>query len=921
MATGTDERPDPGPEPTARDRDRLRQQAYAEAAVGLGLLDRGTGRLLEANRALQKMLDRSLDDLHQVPLADLLGPASTGPSGPLHRVPQRNGTTLDLQVDILDLDAGVACVTVQGATTDQPSGPELARLLEILQATSDFVGMADAEGRIVYMNRAMARLRGAALAAPTIADFHPPWAAERVRTAGLPAAQESGLWRGESAFLDAQGNEIPVSQVILGHRPDPGQPAHYSTIARDITEQKHAEHHLWTLLKNYQDLKYAVDESTIYAVTDLDGRILDVNARFCQVSGYRREEMLGQDHRMVNSGHHPKAFFKDLWETIKAGRVWRGEIRNRAKDGSIYWVDATLVPWLGEDGRPERFIALRTLITERKLAEERLQRREAQLEVLLRTSRDLNMDLEIPAVFRKLVRSALQLTGARAGAAGLYRDGKVRFSEYWTGEAWIPVDLGFGPGEGVPGHVLETGAPYLTNDAAGDPHVLPWIQRELGFRSLLDVPILDRGGGLLGCFEIHDTLDGRPFGEPELWVLQGLADAAAVALNNARMLAERERDEAVLRHMQKVESLGVLAGGIAHDFNNLLAIISGNVAMAQLQVGERAEAPFLASIDGAVQRAADLTRQLMTYAGKGRSDTVSLDLNGTVEEMAKLLAVSCSRKAELETRLEPGLDLILADPVQVQQVVMNLVINASDALEGRTGWIRIVTGLRDIPAGARVLDIQREPIPPGRYVTLAVSDNGCGMGPEVQSRIWDPFFTTKASGRGLGLSAMQGILRSHGARIQLESSPGAGSTFTVHFKPGTATHEAAASQAARTPWTGHGRLLLVDDEAEVRHAIAPLLRSLGFEVVEAAHGREAVARYQREGPFRLVLMDLSMPQMDGLEAFREIRSQDPGARVILLCGYDPKGSLGPAEGLDGFLQKPFRLDRLKEVLREVLERA
>jgi PAS domain S-box-containing protein len=709
--------------------------------------------------------------------------------------------------------------------------------------------------------------------------------------------------------------------VIVAHREEDGKVAFFSTVARDITEQKHTEHHLWTLLKNYQDLKYAIDESTIFAVTDVQGRILDVNDRFCEVAGYRREEMIGKDHRLLNSGFHPKGFFKDMWDTLLAGRVWRGEIRNRAKDGSIYWVDATFVPWLGADGRPERFIALRSVITDRKLAEEKVRRRETQLEVLLRTSRDLNADLEIPAVFRKLVRSAVQLAGAKSGAAGLHENGKVKFTEYFTDGAWKPVDYQFAPGRGVPGHVLESGEAYITNDACGDPHVLPEIQQALGYQRLIDVPILDRSGAILGCFEVHDTLDGRPFGEEDLWVLRGLADAASVALHNARMIAEQDRQEAALRHVQKIESLGVLASGIAHDFNNLLAVISGNVALAQMNSRGGPEDAFLASIDETVQRAADLTRQLMAYAGKGKSTAVALDLNRVVEEMSKLLAVSCSKKAELELQLESGLPAILADPAQIQQVVMNLVINASDALEGRAGRILITTGLREIAAGSPLRDAQGGALPAGRHVVLSVSDSGCGMSPEVQALIFDPFFSTKATGRGLGLSAMQGILRSHGARIQLESAPGAGSTFTVYFRPGTEAEAQPERRPGGAEWKGSGRLLLVDDEEQIRHAIAPLLRHLGFEVVEAAHGREAVTRYQREGPFRLILMDLSMPHMDGLEAFREIRSLDPAAKAIILSGYDPGATLGAEPGLAGFLQKPFRLDRLKEALRKALEGA
>ena len=925
-------------EEAALRRSEARYRAVLDQAVeGIFLLDLDSMRILEANRAFLDLLGYSLEELKAMPLYDLLdhdkasvddnarrtldqGEVSLGE----RRYRRKDGSIVLVEVGLrhLGMEFGrIICAMVQDLSSRKRTESERNRLLEILEATPDFVGMADLQGRVIYGNKAMASLRGpdSRDQGRPILEAHPEWAARKVLEEGLPTAVEKGIWRSETALLDLDGNEVPVSQVIVAHRDERGEVAYFSTISRDITEQKHNEHHLWTLLKNYQDLKYAVDESTIFAVTDVRGRILDVNERFCQVSGYARDELLGQDHRILNSGFHPKAFFKDLWETILAGQVWRGEIRNRAKDGTTYWVDATLVPWLGPDGRPERFIALRTVITDRKLAEAKLRRRESQLEVLLQTSRDLNADLEVPAVFRKLVLSALQLTGAKSGAAGLHEDGVVKFSEYFTGESWVPIDYAFPPGYGVPGRVLQTGEAYISNTAAEDPHVVPEIQRTLGFRNLIDVPIVDRGKAFLGCFEIHDTVDGRPFGEEDLWVLRGLADAASVALHNAWMIAERDRQEAALRHVQKVESLGVLAGGIAHDFNNLLAVISGNVALAQMNSRGGPEEAFLASIDETVQRAADLTRQLMAYAGKGKSASVALDLNRLVGEMSKLLAVSCSKKAELDLQLEPGLPAIQADPAQIQQVIMNLVINASDALEGREGWIRIGTGRRDITAGGHVRDTHGEALAAGRYVVLSVSDNGCGMDPKVQSLIFDPFYSTKSNGRGLGLSAMLGILRGHRARIQIESFPGEGTTFTIYFQPGEDHEARPESQNPSSAWKGSGRLLLVDDEEQVRHAVAPLLRNLGFEVVEAAHGREAVTRYQREGPFRLVLMDLSMPHMDGLEAAREIREFDPIAKVIILSGYNPAGGISPADGIQGFLQKPFRLDRLKEVLRKVLE--
>ena len=364
-------------------------------------------------------------------------------------------------------------------------------------------------------------------------------------------------------------------------------------------------------LAGLREFKRALDAHAIVAVTDLQGRITYVNQLFCAISQYRQEELLGQDHRIINSGHHPKAFFSRLWETILAGGIWRGEIQNRAKDGTCYWVDTTIVPTLDGGGRPVQFVAIRADITQRKLGEE------------------------------------------------------------------------------------------------------------------------------------------------------------------------------ALRQSQKLESLGVLAGGIAHDFNNLLTSILGNCSLCALALPEGSPVQaYLRQIDQASARAADLTRQMLAYAGKGRLAVQMLDLNWLLLGMQPLLEAAGGREAGLAMDLAPGLPELLGDPDQLQQVVLNLVTNAREAVAGG-GTVTVRTGSREVARPLLGAQAPAMPIPPGAYVTLEVLDPGCGMAPDLLNRIFEPFFSTKFTGRGLGLPAVLGIVRGHGGGIQVESEPGRGSCFRVLLPAGS----------------------------------------------------------------------------------------------------------------------------------------
>ncbi len=504
------------------------------------------------------------------------------------------------------------------------------------------------------------------------------------------------------------------------------------------------------VLRELQDFKRALDEHAIVAVTDARGRITYVNEKFCAISKYSREELLGQDHRIINSGHHPKAFMEHLWNTILAGQVWKGEIKNRAKDGSFYWVDTTIVPFLGDDNRPHQFVAIRADITQRKESEE------------------------------------------------------------------------------------------------------------------------------------------------------------------------------ILRQSQKLESLGILSGGIAHDFNNLLTTILGNTNLGAMHLPPESPAmPYLHHIEQATLRAADLTRQLLAYAGKGRFQVTEVDLNRLVVEMTQLLTVTLSRKAVIRYDLSPSLPFISADPSQMQQLVMNLVTNASEAIGDEvSGLITIRTGVQLVDEATQVGLLPALPLATGEYVTLEVSDTGCGMAPEVRERIFDPFYTTKFTGRGLGLSAMLGILRSHHGSLKVYSEPSRGTVFKLFLPALILGVEDRPPRLAAREWQSHGILLLVDDEPSARAVARELAESMGFQVLEAADGLEAVALFElRHAEITVVLMDLTMPHMDGRQAFLRMHQVAPQIPVVLTSGYSEQDVLTDfiGKGLAGFLPKPYQSSQFLSVLRQAVE--
>ncbi len=392
-----------------------------------------------------------------------------------------------------------------------------------------------------------------------------------------------------------------------------------------------------------------------------------------------------------------------------------------------------------------------------------------------------------------------------------------------------------------------------------------------------------------------------------------------------RSAVERKEFERKLQETQKLESLGLLAGGIAHDFNNILTGILGNASLASLELPSSSPAAEnLTAIQEGSRRAADLCRQLLAYSGKGFLVVQKVSLNKLVEETAHLLKLSVSKNAVLRFNFHAALPAIEADPTQIRQVIMNLVINASDAIGEKSGVISLSTGVAHLDrrtVGEKGL-LGASELKDGTYVFLEVSDSGCGMTPETQAKIFDPFFTTKFTGRGLGLSSVLGIVRSHKGALKLDSERGRGTTFKLLFPCAAGDADRAAEEVkAKTSWRGQGCVLVVDDEESVRSTAASMLLKVGFEVVLAADGIEGVEIFRATTDrFTLVLMDLTMPRMEGKQAFVEMQAIRGDVRVILMSGFNEQEAAREFPGREpaGFIQKPFGFDDLIKTVQVVL---
>ena len=388
---------------------------------------------------------------------------------------------------------------------------------------------------------------------------------------------------------------------------------------------------------------------------------------------------------------------------------------------------------------------------------------------------------------------------------------------------------------------------------------------------------------------------------------------------------EQRQLERRMLEAQRMESLAVLAGGVAHDFNNLLVGILGNADLALMELSP--ESPARARIEGielASRRAADLARQMLAYSGKGRFVVDRMDLHTLLKEISHLLEATITRRAVVKYSFADLLPPVRGDATQIRQVLMNLMTNAAEAIEDNTGIITVGTALVDHRGDQRFDAWPAGYLEPGHYAVVSVSDTGAGMDEATRRRIFDPFFTTKFTGRGLGLAAVLGIIKGHGGAIRVQSQPGRGSRFEVLLPAMMDELTRADPDLAEAPPLAerHGAtVLIVDDDETVRTVGAAMLGHAGYQVMTAADGVDAVQTFtEHHERIDAVLMDLSMPRMDGTACFAELRRIRPDVTVVLSSGYNEQDAVDrfAGSGLAGFIQKPYRASELLAAIAKAM---
>lgn len=633
---------------------------------------------------------------------------------------------------------------------------------------------------------------------------------------------------------------------------------------------------LWNLLRrkraedSLRKLTMAVEYCPVaIVIADTNATMEYVNPAFSKVTGYSYSEAVGQNPRILQSGAFSRDQYQEMWHKLKNGNVWSGIFHNKRKDGSLFWERSIIAPVKDATGRVTCYLAVKEDITEARAVEALLKESEERWRFAIESTGDgfWDWDIETGRIFHSERWLTIMMDGG---------DSECSDMDAWKGRVH-PEDL-------------EKALTALELCLSGEaPSYVAEYRMKRGDGAY--VWILDRGK------VVKRSEGGKP-----LRVMGTQSD-----------ITERKRAEELVIGARKLESMAVLAGGIAHDFNNLFTGALGNLDIAELSLSQNApERVQIEKVRLSILKASDLSRQMLAFSGMGRFGLGRLELNYIVDQWKESLERVLAPGVRLEVDLSEIQPVFDGDIYQVQQMLEYLVVNASESMEDKSGVIRVATGFRMLEGKPQDAMFFGREFKPGLFAMLKVEDEGCGMTAEVLPRIFEPFFSTKFVGRGMSLAVVQGILRAHDAGILVESRPGKGSKFQVFFPVATEDllpEAVPVRNEIRETQPRCRRILVVDDEDMLREAISELLEGLGYEVLQAVDGQEGLDIFRRHyQEIGLVIMDLTMPRMDGRTAFLAMKELDPNALIVLSSGYSEVEVTGPVKdkGLAGFLPKPYQ---------------
>jgi len=744
---------------------------------------------------------------------------------------------------------------------------EQRKLVAVIENSDDFISLSALDGQVIYLNQAGCRLVGLGgleeARSTTMYDYVSDEQRQILTEEALPEVMAGGLWRGEGKIRHFQTGELIDVEVtfFMVRDADSDQPVCLAVVIRDIRERKRAEEALQEEMLRRRILMDRSHDGI--AIINQEHRVVEANQRFTEMLGYAPDEMTGLhtwDWEAEATEEEIRANFADL---TKTSTVF--ETRHRRKDGTTYNAEVSAS---GAEvvGKPLVFTITRD-ITERKRAEEALKESEE--------------------------RFRLTFDQSPLGAAMLDFDGR-----YLRVNAQLARFTGYSQEELTSMTVADTTAPEEVQDTLDrigrlGRGELSNYQVEKNFRHKDGHIVYSR----LSAQVIKDTA-GRP-----LYLLSQVEDIT----ETRRIEAERIRLEGQLVQAQKMEAIGTLAGGIAHDFNNMLAAMIGYAEMALMDAGK--ESGLRRSLEQILkggQRAKDLVKQILAFSRQQEQERGPVKLGLLIKETIRFLRASLPTTIEIRQQVDADSGVVVADPTQVHQVIMNLAANAAHAMRAQGGVLTIGLSNVNLEAGAaRDLDPDLEA---GSYVRLSVADTGTGMEPGIIGRIFDPFFTTKkpGEGTGLGLSVVHGIIKSLGGGITVSSQMGRGTTFQVYLPRSEEDGQPEIERTGLLP-RGQGRVLLVDDEAALVDMGRQMLERLGYEVVALTSSLEALKLFQTQPEaFDVVVTDLTMPQMTGFTLAKEILALRPDTPVILCTGYSELVTPEQANkvGVKEYIMKP-----------------